>query len=81
MDLDEEFGNKMPRIIQDLSGNLEAKYSLKAQLGVTSEHSATNYQVSPAQKDEPILIKVIVSSIFIFMFSQILCHGLTVMQF
>ena len=76
MDLDKEFGNKLPRIIQDLSGNLEAKYSLKAQLGVTNENSATNYQVSPAQKDEPILIKVIVSSIFTFISSQILCQAL-----
>ena len=76
--------NKMPKIIQDLSGNLEAKYSLRAQLGVTQENSATNYQVSPVLKDEPILIKVIASFIFTFISSQIFqtiaCHGTTVMQ-
>ena len=62
MDLDKEFGNKVPKVVQDLSGNLEAKFTLKGQLGVTTENKVKKYQVSPAQHDDTILMKVPISS-------------------
>ena len=58
MDLDKEFGNKLPKIVQDESGNLEAKYSLKAQIGLARENLERDYKVSPEKKDDPTLIKV-----------------------
>ena len=54
--------NKIPKIEQDFSGNLEAKYWLKAQLGIKNDkHTSTVYKVSPVRKNDSALEQVIKS--------------------
>ena len=51
--------NKIPKIEQDFSGNLEAKYWLKAQLGIkNNERATTVYKVSSIEKNDSALKQV-----------------------
>ncbi|KAL5265473.1 hypothetical protein ACHWQZ_G006253 [Mnemiopsis leidyi] len=55
MELNEKSScNKIPKIKQDFSGNLEAKYWLKAQLGIkNNERTSTVYKVSHVKRNDP----------------------------
>ena len=61
MELNEKSScNKIPKIKQDFSGNLEAKYWLKAQLGIkNNERTSTVYKVSHVKRNDPGLKKVV----------------------
>lgn len=59
---------KVPKVVQDLSGNLEAKYSLRGQLGITNELKH-DFRVHPIEENDSSLVKVLgANALFLFSF-------------